>query len=582
MVDGAGLGYRIVAQLAGRGRADVYAAVDRAGRSVLLYVSASVPEGFLDTLERLRAVSALLDELPRVLDGGVGASFCWAAVERCDGPSLRVLLEERSGILGPPWALSQVAEFAEVLRAAHASGIFHGDLRPETIVLFGDGSFRLPGLGLAQLFGLGAAGAASTGSAAGAASAADAADAAMTTAYRAPEQLSTSPALDERTDVYALGLVLYELLGLRRPFEGCAPEELARGVLHRTPQAIETLVPLPPSIAGVVRRAIEKDPAARYRGMEELIAALHAAIEGWCRWQAEPEQGALSGVRIPVPSAGGARSWPPSPPSPGSGPPTLPSGVTSRPPGDAADDEGPHALHPGDATDAEEQPPLPLAASADRDPQRAPPRTASADCDTQHTPPLAAPVALPEVPPLLMAEPPLVPPQPAPPVASPEPVVSPEAASPVVSPAPAPPAASPAPAAPAPGPRRHRRIARAAGALAFVAAAALLAWSQLVSLRGARVPTVARLPRPCALVPAPAAPPSERHAPAPVPREPPPRTTPVPPRTTPVPPRARPEATVRAPSPRRPFEEDEPQPPCGADWYTCGAQWPGARSTTFH
>ncbi|KYF76019.1 hypothetical protein BE11_38975, partial [Sorangium cellulosum] len=449
MVDGAGLGYRIVAQLAGRGRADVYAAVDRAGRSALLYVSASVPEGFLDTLERLRAVSALLDELPRVLDGGVGASFCWAAIERCDGPSLRVLLEGRSRELGPSWALSQIAEFAEVLRTAHASGIFHGDLSPETLVLFGDGSFRLPGLGLAQLFGLGAGAGAATGPA-------DSAGATMTTAYRAPEQLSTPPALDERTDVHALGLVLYELLGLRRPFEGCAPEELDRCVQHGTPQAIETLVRLPPSVAGVVKRAIEKDPAARYRGMEELIAALHAAIEGWCRWQAEPEQGALSGVRVPVPSAGGVRSRPPAPPSPRSGPPTLPSGVTSRPPGDSADDEGQHAPHPGDATAPEEQPPLPLAASATRGAQHAPPRTASADRDTQRTPPLAAPVALPEVPPLLMAKPPLAPPQPAPPVESPAPA---------------------APAAPAPGPlRRHPRLARAAGALTLVAAAALLAW----------------------------------------------------------------------------------------------------------
>ncbi|WP_434042444.1 MULTISPECIES: protein kinase domain-containing protein [Sorangium] len=568
MVDGAGLGYRIVAQLAGRGRADVYAAVDRAGRSALLYVSASVPEGFLETLERLRAVSALLDELPRVLDGGVGASFCWAAVERCDGPSLRALLEGRSGDLGPPWALSQVAEFAEVLRAAHAAGIFHGDLSPETLVLFGDGSFKLPGLGLAQLFGPGA----------GAGAAVDPAGAAMTTAYRAPEQLSTPPALDERTDVYALGLVLYELLGLRRPFEGRAPEELARCVLDEVPQAIETVVPLPPSVAGVVRRAIEKDPGARYRGMAELIVALHAAIEGWCRWQAEPEQGALSGVRAPIPSALGARSRHPAPLSPPSGPPTLPSGVTSRPLGDSDDEEGQHATpleDPGD--DREGQHAQQLEAADDREEQHAPPRGTSADRDTQHAPHRGASAALPDVPPLLVPEPLRVPPQPAPPPAPPG----------LASPEPAPPLASPEPAAPspvrpvaAPEPRRSRRpIARATGALALAAAAVLFAWSQLVSLRAARVPPVARLPRPCALVPSLAAPPSERPTPAPVPREPPARAPQIAPRTTPAPPRARPETTVRAPA--RPFDEDELRPPCDADWYTCGAQWPKARSTTF-
>ncbi|WP_437686670.1 serine/threonine-protein kinase [Sorangium sp. So ce176] len=546
MVDGAGLGYRIVAQLAGRGRADVYAAVDRAGRSALLYVSASVPEGFLDTLERLRAVSALLDELPRVLDGGVGASFCWAAVERCDGPSLRALLEGRSGDLGPPWALSQVAEFAEVLRTAHAAGTFHGDLRPETIVLFGDGSFKLPGLGLAQLFGLDAA----------------------ATAYRAPEQLSTPAVLDERTDVYALGLVLYELLGQRRPFEGRAPEELARCALHEAPPAIETVVPLPPSVAGVVRRAIEKDPAARYRGMEELIAALHAAIEGWCRWQAELERGAKpgpgSGVRGPRPAADSARSLHAAPPSPPIGPPTLPSGVTSGSPGVLDDDEAHHAPSLGASTGREQHHAPSLGPSTGLGPS------------THNAPAPGASAALPEVPPLLVPEPPLAPPQPTPPPAPPGPASSVAWREPT-----APPLALHPSAPTLPGPRRgRRRLALAAGALALAAAAALLAWFQLVSPRTARVPAVARLPRPCALAPRSADPPPEPRPATPVPPDLPPRTAPVPPRArldTP----ARPPATARPPAAARPFEPDEPQPPCGADWYTCGAQWPGPRSTSF-
>ncbi|WP_437776335.1 protein kinase domain-containing protein [Sorangium sp. So ce1097] len=574
MVDGAGLGYRIVAQLSGRGRADVYAAVDRAGRSALLYVSASVPDGFLETLERLRAVSALVDELPRVLDGGVGASFCWAAVERCDGPSLRGLLDGRSRDLGPSWALSQVAELAEVLRAAHASGIFHGDLRPEAFVLFDDGSFKLAGLGLVQLFGL------------------DAAAAAATAAYRAPEQLSTPAVLDGRTDVYALGLVLYELLGQRRPFEGRAPEELAGCVLHEMPPAIETLVPLPPSVADVVRRAIEKDPAARYRGMEELIVALHAALEGWCRWQADlgrgVEPGAGSGVRGARLAAGGVRSWQAAPPSPAPGPPTLPSGVTSGSPGVLDDGEERHTPPPGDVAGREAQRAPPPGASTGREAQHAPPPGAAIGREAQHAPPPGISAALPEVPPLLVPEPPLAPPQPAPSPASPAP------ASPVAWRAPAAPSSARSAAGPtAPGPRRgRRRIALAAGALALAAAAALLAWSQLVLPRTARVPAVARLPRPCALVPHPCAlvprptdaPPESRPAsrPAtPVPRD-------LPPRTAPVPPRARLETTARVPAPApppaqaRPFEENEPQPPCGADWYTCGAQWPGARSTSFH
>ncbi|WP_437753226.1 protein kinase domain-containing protein [Sorangium sp. So ce1389] len=537
MVDGAGLGYRIVAQLARRGRADVYAAVDRAGRSALLYVSEPVPEGFLDALERLRAVSLLLDEVPRVLDGGLGASFCWVAVERCDGPSLRALLEDRSRDLGPSWALSQVAEFAEVLRTAHASGIFHGDLCPEAFVLFADGSFQLAGLGIAQLFGLDEA----------------------VTAHRAPEQLSTPAILDERTDVYALGLVLYELLGRRRPFAGGPAEELACRVAREVPPPIETIVPLPPSVAGVVRRAIEKDPGARYRDMMELIVALHAAIEGWCRWQAELERGmepgAGSGVRGPRPASDGARSRHPAPLSPPSGPPTLPSGVTSRLPGVSEDGEG--------------QPTPPSVGSADREEQQAPRLATPTDREEQNAPPPGASAVVPEVPPLLVPEPPLAAPQPAPtPAPAAPPAASRELAAPPLARAEAAPAAS--------GPRRgRRRIALAAGALTLAAAAALFAWFQLVVPRTACVPAVARLPRPRALILSPANPPSERRPATPFPRDPPPRTAP-------VPPRARPETTGRAPAPGRPFEEDEPQPPCGADWYTCGAHWPRARSTTFH
>ncbi|WP_437924824.1 hypothetical protein WMF37_38260 [Sorangium sp. So ce291] len=536
MVDGAGLGYRIVAQLARRGRADVYAAVDRAGRSALLHVSESVPEGFLGMLERLRAVSLLLDEVPRVLDGGLGGSFCWAAIERREGPSLRALIEDRSRDLGPSWALSQVAEFAEVLRTAHASGIFHGDLCPEAFVLFGDGSFQLAGLGIAQLFGLDTA----------------------ATAHRAPEQLSTPAILDERTDVYALGLVLYELLGRRRPFAGGAPEELACRVAREVPPAIETIVPLPPPVAGVVRRAIEKDPGVRYRDMAELIVALHAALEGWCRWQAELERGmepgAGSGVRGPMPAADGGRSRHPAPLSPPSGPPTLPSGVTGRSPGVSDDGEG--------------QPPPPPVESADGEEQHAPGLGTSTDREEQHAPPPGTSAALPEVPPLLVPEPPLAAPQPAP---TPAPPASPVALRELAAPSLARAGAAPT----APGPRRgRRRIACAAGALALAVAAALVASSQLVLPRAARVPAVARLPRPHALIPGPATPPSERRPATPVPRDP---ST----RTAPVPPRARPETTGRVPASGRPFEEDEPQPPCGADWYTCGAQWPGARSNTF-
>ncbi|WP_437808804.1 serine/threonine protein kinase [Sorangium sp. So ce1078] len=351
MVDGSGLGYRIIERLEGRGHVDVYAAVDREGRDALLHVSEAVPGGFGDGLARLRAVSQRIEEAPLVLDGGLGDSFCWVAVERCDGRSLRVLLEERPGDITPPWALSQVAEFAEALKTAHAAGIFHGDLCPETLILLDDGSFKLDGLGLAQLFGLSAA------------------DAARAATYRAPEQLAEPAALDERTDVHALGLVLYELIGLRRPFAERAPEELARCILNTTPLPLETFVPLPPLVAGVVRRATERHPDARYRDMAELIAALHGAIEGWCRWQGEVAQGAGSGARGATPASRGLRSPHPALPADR---PTRPSGAASPPAADATLRVPPTEPTPGTATEL----PRDALSPAAREPAPAPPTQA--------------------------------------------------------------------------------------------------------------------------------------------------------------------------------------------------------------
>ncbi|WP_437597202.1 protein kinase [Sorangium sp. So ce590] len=489
MVDGSGLGYRIVERLQGRGPVDVYAAVDRDGRDALLHVSEAVPGGFRDDLARLRAVSQRIEEVPRVLDGGLRDSFCWVAVERCDGRSLRAVLEERPRDITPPWALSQVAEFAEVLKAAHAAGIFHGDLCPETLILLEDGSFKLAGLGLAQLFGL---------------SAADAASAAM---YRAPEQLAEPAVLDERTDVHALGLVLYELIGLRRPFAERAPEELVRCVLNTTPLPLETFVPLPPVVAGVVRRATERHPDARYRDMAELIAALHGALEGWCRWQGEVKQDVGSGVRGATPASRGLGSARPARPAER---PARPSGAASPP---AADET-----------------PLPPTAPT--------PGTATAP-----TPGLATEL-----------------PREAPSPASPEPASAP-----------------PVQAPPARSPREGRiRVALALGAGGLVLAAALLGGIHAGALSAARTPAVARLPRVIVVSPKAAPAPPDPHAVAAVTRERPLRSKSAPP------PRPRGEGIVPSPPPVPDSPPPgEPLPPCDADWYTCGATWPDARSNTF-
>lgn len=245
-------GYTIVASIDSPAPAEAYRALDADGREVTLYVqedTALDSAAFRDELEQLLSLSAALHGTVPVLGGGMEGSAGWLAAQPSDDPTAEELLPRLRAV-----AYELAVDVARTLGAAHALGLVHGDLGPHTVVISGQGAALVRGFGLHRLFG----------------APADAmADAAR---YRAPE-LFDARAIDRRTDVYGLGMLLYCALAGRRPFEG--RDDLDVCALDEVPPPIEGLSP---QVNEALARALAKDPDARFQTVQELMTAVRPLL----------------------------------------------------------------------------------------------------------------------------------------------------------------------------------------------------------------------------------------------------------------------------------------------------------------
>jgi len=159
-----------------------------------------------------------------------------------------------------------VIEIAEALAHAHAHAIVHRDVKPANVMIRRDGRAKLFDLGLASMSGEPAL--TRTGDLAG------------SPFYMSPEQVSgDAKMVDRRTDVYSLGVTLYELLLLRRPFEGPTSAQVFRQIASMEPPLLRKLNPLVPrDLETICLTALEKDPARRYPSMEEFAADLRRLL----------------------------------------------------------------------------------------------------------------------------------------------------------------------------------------------------------------------------------------------------------------------------------------------------------------
>jgi class 3 adenylate cyclase len=258
--------YRILAHLGSGGMGAVYRARDeRLERDVALKFLPDHLATQREARERLlveaRAVAALQHPNVCVIHdiGETDDGRPFIAMALCDGKTLKERLDR--GALAIDEAVAIAAQIARGLAAAHAHGIVHRDVKPANIMIAGDDTVKLLDFGLAKM-----------------------ADASITRpgltpgtiAYMSPEQVR-GDAVDLRTDLWSLGIVLYEMLARVRPFRGATDRVLAQAILHDVLPALSTYRPdVPEALVRIVERLLRKDAATRYASTGELLTDLAA------------------------------------------------------------------------------------------------------------------------------------------------------------------------------------------------------------------------------------------------------------------------------------------------------------------
>jgi Tol biopolymer transport system component len=268
--------YEILAPLGAGGMGEVYRARDtRLGREVAVKV---LPEGVARDRERrarfeteTMAVAALSHpNLLAIHDIGSEGETVYAVMELLDGETLRERLE--GGPLAVQRAVSYATQMANGLAAAHDKGILHRDLKPENVIVTNDGRVKILDFGLAKRTAPADGDPASL--APTRAVATEAGMALGTPGYMSPEQVRGLP-VDARSDLFALGAVLYEMVSGRRAFHGGSPADTMTAILREEPPDLRGLGrEIPPGIERIIQRCLEKHPDARFRSAHDLAFAL--------------------------------------------------------------------------------------------------------------------------------------------------------------------------------------------------------------------------------------------------------------------------------------------------------------------
>ncbi|TKD07853.1 hypothetical protein E8A74_16290 [Polyangium fumosum] len=282
-------GYRTERMLGRGGFGMVYAAVSTAppnvGRRVAIKLARDDRAGAAQRLAHELVALRLVGQphVPEVLDAGVLASGSpYIVMELVEARTLAEILVARGGALPPAEACAITRALLTSLRAVHDEGLVHRDIKPENILVTEPpGRATVLDLGLARREGVMPARTTppEEGAMVG------------TIEYMAPEQCEGRAELDARADVYAVGVILYEMLAGPPPFWG-PPAAVREGHLSRRPARLERAAgaPIPTALEDIVLRCLEKDPAARYTNARELDEALAAIPLG-----TEPEAGKAPG-----------------------------------------------------------------------------------------------------------------------------------------------------------------------------------------------------------------------------------------------------------------------------------------------
>ena len=285
-------------ELGGGGMSRTYLAVEQAlNRRVVVKVLA--PELLAGiSVERFRREVLLGAQLqhPHVVPvrtAGDAGGVPWFSMPYVDGDSLRHRLEH--GAVGTGEVISILRDVARALAYAHGHGIVHRDIKPDNVLLSA-GSATVTDFGIAK-----AITAARTDGGGRQATLTQVGTAIGTPTYMAPEQAAADPNADHRVDLYAFGVMAYELIAGQPPFRGSTPARLLAAHMSEAPRDLRSVRPeIPPALADLIMACLAKDPDDRPQQARELVRVLETVTSSG-NTAAVPE--ALRGGRIPVAKA---------------------------------------------------------------------------------------------------------------------------------------------------------------------------------------------------------------------------------------------------------------------------------------
>ena len=248
------------------GMANVYCGTDlKTGNRIAVKV---LKEEFLDNEELVRrfkneskAISILSHpNIVKVYDVSVTDKLQYIVMEYVDGITLKEYLKQRGGALTWKEVVHFATQILSALQHAHSKGIIHRDVKPQNIMLLADGSIKMMDFGIARF------------SRAQSQTVSDKAIGSVH--YISPEQ-AKGERTDARTDIYSVGVMLYEMLSGRLPFDGDGAVSIAIMQISEKPKPLTEIAPnIPEGLRQITEKAMEKDPAKRYQSAQEMLQAI--------------------------------------------------------------------------------------------------------------------------------------------------------------------------------------------------------------------------------------------------------------------------------------------------------------------